>query len=95
MFFISQGLEKGREEWNPESPGQNDFEFNHPVNKLPCGSDSNESACNVGDPGLTPELGRPPGEGNGQPTPIFLSREPHGDRGAWWVSLWCRRAQHD
>ena len=24
-----------------------------------------ESACNVGDPGLIPELGRTPGEGNG------------------------------
>ena len=27
------------------------------------GSDSKESACNVGDPGLIPGLGRSPGEG--------------------------------
>ena len=28
-------------------------------------SASKESTCNVGDPGLIPELGRSPGEGNG------------------------------
>ena len=31
------------------------------------GSDSKESACSVGDPGLIPGLGRSPGEGNGYP----------------------------
>ena len=30
-------------------------------------SDSKESACNVGDLGLIPGLGRSPGEGNGYP----------------------------
>ena len=35
------------------------------VGGLPCGSDSKESACNEGDPGLIPGLGRSPGEGNG------------------------------
>ena len=29
--------------------------------------DSNESACNMGDLGSIPELGRSPGEGNGYP----------------------------
>ena len=28
-------------------------------------SDSKESACNAGDPGLIPRLGRSPGEGKG------------------------------
>ena len=32
---------------------------------FPGGSDGKESACNVGDPGLIPGLGRSPGEGNG------------------------------
>ena len=32
---------------------------------FPCGSDSKESACNVGDLGLIPGSGRSPGEGNG------------------------------
>ena len=31
------------------------------------GSDGKESACNVGDPGSNPGLGRSPGEGNGNP----------------------------
>ena len=30
-------------------------------------SDGKESACSVGDPGLIPVWGRPPGEGNGYP----------------------------
>ena len=34
---------------------------------FPGGSDGKESACNVGDPGLIPELGRSPGEENGNP----------------------------
>ena len=34
---------------------------------LPGGSDGKESACNVGDLGLIPGLGRSPGEGNGNP----------------------------
>ena len=32
-----------------------------------CGSDGKESACNVGDLGLIPVLGRSPGEGKGNP----------------------------
>ena len=32
---------------------------------FPCGSAGKESACNVGDLGLIPGLGRPPGEGKG------------------------------
>ena len=31
-----------------------------------------ETACNAGDPGLIPGLGRSPGEGNRLPTPVFL-----------------------
>ena len=34
---------------------------------FPGGSDSKESACNAGDPGLTLGSGRSPGEGNGYP----------------------------
>ena len=33
----------------------------------PGGSAGKESACNVGDLGLIPGLGRSPGEGNGNP----------------------------
>ena len=34
---------------------------------FPGGSDGKASACNVGDPGSIPGLGRSPGEGNGNP----------------------------
>ena len=34
---------------------------------FPCSSAGKESACNVGDLGLIPELGRSPGEGKGYP----------------------------
>ena len=32
---------------------------------FPGGSDSKEAACNAGDPGYIPGLGKSPGEGNG------------------------------
>ena len=34
---------------------------------IKAGSDGKESACNAGDPGSIPELGRSSGEGNGNP----------------------------
>ena len=40
------------------------------------GSDSKESACNVGDPGSIPGLGKFPGEGNGYPSSILAWRIP-------------------
>ena len=49
-------------------------------------SDGNESACNAGDPGLIPELGRSPGEGNGNPL-RYSCLENSMDRGAWWATV--------
>ena len=37
------------------------------IDGLPCSSNGKESACNVGDPGSVPGLGRSSGEGNGNP----------------------------
>ena len=37
------------------------------IRGFPGGSDSKESACNAGDRGLIPGLGRSPGEGKGYP----------------------------
>ena len=45
------------------------------------GSDSKESACNVGDPSSIPGLGRSPGEGNGNPLQYSCLGNPM-DRGA-------------
>ena len=47
----------------------------------PCSSDGKESTCNVGDLGLIPELGRSPGEGNGNPLQYSCLENPM-DRGA-------------
>ena len=41
-----------------------------------------ESACNAGDLGLIPGLGRSPGEGNGYPVQ-YSGLEISMDRGAW------------
>ena len=37
------------------------------IHLFPCGSAGKESACNVGDLGSVPGLGRSPGEGKGYP----------------------------
>ena len=49
---------------------------------FPIGSDGKESACNVGDQGSIPVLGRSPGEGNGYPLQDSCLENPM-DRGAW------------
>ena len=49
---------------------------------VPGGLNSKESACNVGDPGSTPGLGRCPGEENGNPLQYSCLENPM-DRGAW------------
>ena len=52
------------------------------------GSDSKESACNARDLGLIPGSGRSPGEGNGNPTPVFLPGEFHVQRSLADYSPW-------
>ena len=51
--------------------------------------DGEEIACNVGDPGLIPGLGRSPGEENGYPLQYScLDRGKNSmDRGNWWATL--------
>ena len=49
-------------------------------------SDSKESACNAGDPGSIPELGRSPREGNGYPLQYSSLGNPMG-RGAWQATV--------
>ena len=44
------------------------------------------SACNVGDPGSIPGLGRSPGEGNGSPLQDSCLENPM-DGGAWWARV--------
>ena len=54
------------------------------------GKDGKESACNAGDLGLIPGLGRTPGEGNGYPF-IFWPGEFHGQRSLAGYSPWGRK----
>ena len=48
---------------------------------FPGGSDGKESACNAGDLGSTPGLGRAPGEVNGNPLQYSCLENPM-ERGA-------------
>ena len=54
---------------------------------FPGGLDGKESACNAGDPGLIPGLGRSCGEGNGNPLQCSCLGNPR-DGGAWWAAVY-------
>ena len=53
-----------------------------------------ESACNTGDLGLIPGLGRSPGGGKGNPLQYSVLENPMG-REAWWASMGSQRVGHD
>ena len=53
---------------------------------FPGSSAGKEPACNAGDPGLIPVLGRSPGEGNGNSLQNYCLDNPK-DRGAWWAMI--------
>ena len=53
---------------------------------FPGGSNGKEFACNAGDLGLIPRLGRSAGEGNGNPLQ-YSCLENSMDRGAWWGTV--------
>ena len=62
---------------------------------FPCDSDGKESACNAGDPGSIPGLGRAPGEENGNPLQYSHLENPM-DRGGWWLqSMGSQKVRHD
>ena len=53
---------------------------------FPGGSEDKASACNAGNPGSIPGLGRSPGEGNGNPLQYSCLENPM-DRGAWRATV--------
>ena len=53
---------------------------------FPCSSNSKDSACNAGDPGLIPGSGRSSGEGIGNPLQYSCLENPM-DRGDWWATV--------
>ena len=54
--------------------------------RFPGGSDSKESACNSGDQGWIPGLGRSSGEGYGNPLQYSCLENPM-DRGDWQATV--------
>ena len=62
---------------------------------FPGGSEVKASACNVGDLGSIPGLGRSRGEGNGNPLQYSCLENPM-DGGAWWATVnGSQRVGHD
>ena len=55
---------------------------------FPGDSDSTESACNAGDPGLIPGLGRSPGGGHGNPFKYSCQENPHEQKSLQGYSPW-------
>ena len=54
---------------------------------FPGGSDGEESACNAGDLGSIPGLGRSPREENGDPLQYSYLKNSM-DRGVWWAIVY-------
>ena len=55
---------------------------------FPGGSDGKESACNAGDLGSVPGLGRSPGGGHGNPLQYTCLENPHGQGSLAGYSPW-------
>ena len=68
--------------------GTGDSQFCPKIGMLgfPGGSEGKASACNAGDPGSIPGLGRSAGEGNGNPL-RYSCLENSEDGGAWWATV--------
>ena len=56
---------------------------------FPGDSDGKESACNAGDLGSIPRLGRSPGGGPGNPLHYSCLENPHRQRSLVGYSPWC------
>ena len=62
---------------------------------FPGGSHGKESACNVGDLGLIPGLGRPLEEGMASHSSIFAWRIPWTEEPGGLQSMGLQRVRHD
>ena len=74
--------------------GQQDLVLTNLYSDFSDDSDSKESACNEGDVGLIPGLGRSPGEGNGYALQ-YSCLETSMDIGAWWATVLGVPVSHD
>ena len=75
--------------WAPEP-----FEVSSFLPGFPGGSESKESACNVGDLGWIPGLGRSPGEGNGYPPQYSCVETPWTEEPGGLYSMGWQRVRH-
>ena len=62
---------------------------------FPGGSDGKVSACNAGDLGSIPGLGRSPGEGNGNPFQHSCLENPMDEEPGGLQSMGSQRVRHD
>ena len=62
---------------------------------FPGGSDGKEFVCNAGDPGLIPELGRSPREGNGNHSSTLAWKIPWTEESGRLESMGSQRVGHD
>ena len=62
---------------------------------FPGGSEDKVSACNVGDPGSIPGLGRSPGKGNGNPLQYSCLENPWTEEPGGLQSTGSQRVRHD
>ena len=62
---------------------------------FPGGSDGKESACNMGDLGLIPGLGRSHGEGNGYPLQCSCLENPWTEEPGGLPYMGSHRVRHD
>ena len=62
------------------------FTSSHSTRGFPGGSEVKAYACNAGDLGSIPGLGRSPGEGNGNPLQ-YSCLENSMEGGAWWATV--------
>ena len=93
LCYLQVTEEKAEVQRRPQPEGNRNLQA---VLGLPGGPDGKESACNAGDLGSVPGLGRSPGKGSGYPL-HYPCLENSVGRGAWWAtySSWGRRARHD
>ena len=62
---------------------------------FPPSSVGKESACNAGDLGFNSWVGKIPWRRKWQPTPVFLSGKPHGQKSLAGYSSWGCRVGRD
>ena len=89
-FFLSVLTESSIRQWDLKAGdfGDKRIYIQKSIEHLFPGSDGKDSACNAGDPGLIPGLGRSPGEGYGNPLQYSCLRNPNGWRNLVGYSPW-------